>query len=539
MSAAYVLARPPQLEESEARAALEIAKLVSGNGAFYDLDPKNKKTGTRRLSSWDPQREAGFIRPGPNFVCGDFDQEDGLDKAFKVKRQNPYPSVVLHSGGGKGRAHIILSVSTEAQRLHCEEEIRKAGGDLRREGMRPPGALHRSGESRSTSAEGFTLQQILELVRDGTRPKKPAKQKADLHQLASESVPIGFRSHRLYFLIQEAKRQGWSYEATRTLILNHPKGAGEKIATRSPKGQDKFLRDIWTKDTRGGNESPSLGMSDHWTSYVLNDPRVKASRLNLEPVVLMIAKLSRLKRGQPFHLSLRSLADSLNRGPSSVGRCLKALREFGHLRSMVKGGGKFGSVYALGNYRKWSALPPEGERGCTDGVCHFSELHSHDSLTGLNGLKRYFLILSSSEPLTVAEIASRASRKQASVYVPLKRLEALGLIAKKGRGYVRIEDKAAHAEAAKLRGSLGRGERRKLIHALQREGWKLERQRRADARIKEAKRLKLKDQLKPDQATQNGTETEHLHRPQNRTKIEHLQTQNESKTKVSSTSLKE
>ena len=80
---------------------------------------------------------------------------------------------------------------------------------------------------------------------------------------------------------------------------------------------------------------------------------------------------------------------------------------------------------------------------------------------------------------------------------------------------------------------------RDRIHALQREGWKLERQRRADARIKEAKRLKLKDQLKPDQATQNGTETEHLHRPQNRTKIEHLQTQNESKTKVSSTSLKE
>ena len=528
MSAAYVLARPPQLEESEARAASEIARLLSGNGAFYDLDSNNNKTGTRYLSSWDPQRDAGFITLKLDFVAGDFDQEDGLDRAFKVKRQTAYPSVVMHSGGGKGRAHIFLSVSNEAQRLHCEEEIRKAGGAqaVRRE-IRPPGAPHREEQSRSTSAEGFTFQQILELLRDGTRPKKPAKQKADLHQLASESVPIGFRSHRLYFLIQEAKRQGWSYEATRTLILNHPEGAGEKIATRSPKGQDKFLRDIWTKGTRGGNESPSLGMSDLWASYVLNDPRVKASRLNLEPVVLMIAKLSRLKRGQPFHLSLRSLADSLNRGPSSVGRCLRTLCEFGHLRSMVKGGGKFGSVYALGNYRKWSALPLEGERGCTDGVCHFSELHSHDSLTGLNGLKRYFLILSSSEPLTVAEIASRASRKTTSAYAPLKRLEALGLIAKKGRGYVRIEDKAAHAEAAKLRGSLGRGERRKLIHALQREGWKLERQRRADARIKEAKRLKLKDQLKPDQATQNGTETEHL------------QTQNESKTKVSSTSLKE
>lgn len=502
MSAAYVLARLPQLEESEARAAYEIAKLVSGNGTLYDLDPNNHKTGTRWLSSWDPQRDAGFITLKLDFVAGDFDQEDGLDKAFKVKRQTAYPSVVMHSGGGKGRAHIFIAVSNEAQRLHCEEEIRKAKGDVRSQvGIRPPGAPHREGQSRSTSAEGFTLQQILELLRDGTRPKKPAKQKADLHQLASMPVPKGERSHRLYFLGQEAKRQGWSYEGFRTLILNHPEGVGEKIATRSPKGQDKFLRDIWTGGTRGGNESPSLGMSDRWTSYVLNDPRVKASRLNLEPVVLMIAKLSRLKRGQPFHLSQRELADKLNRGPSSVGRCLRVLCDLGHLRRTNTAGGQFANVYALGNYRNWLTQPPEEERGCTERVCHFSELHSHDSLTGCNGLKRYYLILSPSEPLTVAEIARRASRKPTSVYAPLKRLEALGLIAKKGRGYVRIEDEAAHVEAAKLRGSLGRGERRKLIHALQREGWRLERQRRAEARINEAKRLKLKDQIKPDQAS--------------------------------------
>ena len=51
MSAAYVLARLTQLEESEARAASEIARLLSGNGAFYDLDPHNHKTGNRWLSS--------------------------------------------------------------------------------------------------------------------------------------------------------------------------------------------------------------------------------------------------------------------------------------------------------------------------------------------------------------------------------------------------------------------------------------------------------------------------------------------------------
>lgn len=504
MSAAYVLARPPQLEESEAWAASQLAKLLSKDGLIHDLDPNNHKTRTRYLSSWDPQKDCGFITLKLDFVAGDFDQEDGLDKAFKVKRQVPYPSVVMHSGGKKGRAHIFLSVSTKAQRLHCEEEIRKAGGaQAARREIRPPGALHRSGESRSTSAEGFTLQQILEVLRDGTRPKKPAKQKADLHRLASEPVPIGFRSHRLYFIACESVRQGWSYEAFATLILSHPEGAGEKIATRSPKGQEKYLRDLWTGATRGGNESPSLtlGKCDRWISYVLNDPRVKASRLNLEPVVMQIAELSRLRRGQPFHLSERSLADSINGGRSSAGRCLRLLSELGHLRVIAQGGGKFGSVYALGNYRKWVIQPSEKARGCTERVAHFSELHSHDSLTGCNGLKRYYLILSPSEPLTAPEIARRASRKPTSVYAPLKRLEALGLIAKKGRGYVRIEDEAAHVEAAKLRGSNGRGDRRKLRHALQREGWRLERQRRAEARINEAKRLKLKDQIKPDQAS--------------------------------------
>lgn len=511
MSAAHVLTRPHQLEESEAKAAYEIARLISGNGTFYDLDPNNNRTATRWLSSWDPQRDAGFIRPGLSFICGDFDTEDGLDKAFMLKRRLSFPSAVMHSGGKAGRAHIFIAVSTKAQRLHCEEEIRKAGGPqaVRREGIRPPGALHRSGKSRSTSAEGFTLQQILELLRDAKRPAKQGKKKADLHQLASEPVPIGDRSHRLYFLGQEAKRQGWTFEAFCTLILSHPEGAGEKIAKDHAKRQNSYLRDIWAEATRGGNESPSLGKPDLWTRYVLNDPRVRASRLNLEQVVLVIAELSRLRRGS-FHLSNRSLADLTNRGASTAGRCLRALCQFGHLRVVATGGGSLGCVYVLELSGKWSAQPLEGERGCTEGVCHFQEFHSHDSLTGRNGLRRTWLYLSPTEPLAAAEVASRARRGRSSISAQLKKLAELGLAAKVGRGYVRIEDKAAHAGAAQARGSLGRGARRKLIHALQREGWKLERQRRADARIKEAKRLKLKDQLKPDQATQNRTKIEHL-----------------------------
>ena len=240
------------------------------------------------------------------------------------------------------------------------------------------------------------------------------------------------------------------------------------------------------------------------------DPRVLASRRHLLPAAHAIAELHRTTRGM-FHLSIRDLSGKLNSGEKRAWNCINELKTLGWITEAVKGRGFYASTYSLTFPQKETLADEVSERegrGCTERVFPFTELMAHDSLTGRNAMGSTLLCLSPTEPRTVDEVKKLILRGKSSVYKQLKRLVDLKLAVKTGKGYVRIEDKAAHAEAAKLRGSLGRGERRKLIHALQREGWKLERQRRTDARIKEAKRLKLKDQLKTDQANWSGTKTE-------------------------------
>ncbi|MEG3906212.1 MULTISPECIES: HTH domain-containing protein, partial [unclassified Microcoleus] len=383
-----------------------------------------------------------------------------------------------------------------------------------------------------TSAEGLTIQQILELLRDGTRPQKPTKQKLDLDQLAGESVPIGFRSDRLCLIAGLALRQGLSYLDFKTLILRHPQGPGEKIKDRSPKQQDNYLKDVWNyvssdratlprlkpgpADAGGVFKKRSFG--ETWTKHVLSCPDVQKSGKNLYAAILEIERLSKLNHGHSFHLSKRSLAEAIGCSDTAARNCITKLCELGHIQKVVNGSQKTASIYRLKVSQKVTTQPLEGGGGCTERVVTYCDKCSHDSLSGRNGLKRYWLILDPSEPLTAAELAPLAKRTRQSVYKGLAQLEALGLIAKKGKGYVRIEDEAAHLRAAQMRGSLGRGEHRKLIHALQREGWKLEKQRRIDARNNEAKRQKLKDQAKYQHGTSQAE--------RNRTKSDHLQVQN-------------
>ena len=551
MSAAYVLTRPPQHEEADAANYKQIAKLMSLDGLIHDLDPNNKRTGNSWLNSWDTQKDAGFIITHPLIVAGDFDSEDGLEIAYRLQREVRFPSFVQHSGGGKGRAHIFFLVWNEAQRWHCANEIIKAAGgrvDAYRDpdkhfGIRPPGALHRLGQSRSTSANGWTSHQLLEWIRDGKRPRKPAKQKADLHQLASEPVPIGFRSTRLCMIAGEAVRQGWNKEAFDTLILSNPEGAGEKIANR--RDQAKYLDGVWAEASK--HWKPATGKGSQWLKALARDPRVLASRRHLLPAAHAIAELHRTTRGM-FHLSIRDLSGKLNSGEKRAWNCINELKTLGWITEAVKGRGFYASTYSL-TFPQKETLADEvserEERGCTERVFPFAELMAHDSLTGRNAMGSTLLCLSPTEPRTVDEVRKLILRGKSSVYKQLKRLVDLKLAVKTGKGYVRIEDKAAHDEAAKCRATVGRGQRRRRTHADQREARNTIIRAIAKQRITAARRAatqkRMQSQLKPasDQATQNGTETEHLHKPQNRTKTEHLQARNGSKTKVDSTSLKE
>ena len=531
MSAAYAIARPPQIEELDAVNYKEIAQLMSLDGRFYDLDPNNRVTGIRSLNSWDPQRDAGFIITHRTVVAGDFDQEDGLERAFKLQRKLRYPSIVQRSGHKKGRAHIFVLVWNEDQRQHVAKEIIEAAdGDEtayrdpnKHFGIRPLGALHREGQSRSINANGWTSAQILDLVKKGERPAKPIKRRpsADLHQLASESVPTGFRSARLCLIAGEAVRQGWTYEAFATLILSHPEGAGEKIAKDGTKRQDKYLRDLWSNAAK--HWTPVDSKADRWTKRLFKDAHAMSSQLNLIPVVHFIANLHKITRGE-FQLSIRELAGKLNCGEKRAWNCLNYLKDHGWLKEVVKGAGFYGSIYVL----QFPDLETHCDKvtvslkgGCTEGAFPFPENSTnsaHNSLTGRNAMSRTWHLLSLTQPRTAEEIGRVTGKAKSSVYCQLKRLVDIGLAVKVGKGYVRLDTGAAHADAAKLRMTEDRDVIRRARHLGQRKDRHERLMEIVAARLAAARRKatqeRTQSQLRPhpatDQATQNGNKTEHL-----------------------------
>lgn len=150
---AVLLKQPPRLSEPESEAVYKLAYLLSRDGSFYGLDQLNRRTETKPLNQWNPETEAGYILLKDQFLAGDFDCSEGIEKARKLESQCPYPCHIFQSGGEPGRAHIFIQTDTLRQREYWANQIKALGGDARTKtaGIRPPGALHRRRESRSWS----------------------------------------------------------------------------------------------------------------------------------------------------------------------------------------------------------------------------------------------------------------------------------------------------------------------------------------------------------------------------------------------------
>lgn len=494
---------PPRLSETEAEAVYQLSAELSRDGKIYCIDSLNFLIEAKPLSLWNPQTEPGFIRLKDEYTAGDFDKADGLEKARKLESQCPYPCHVFHSGGANGRAHLIIQTERKKQRDYWIERIKAEGGDHRTDcaGLRPPGALHRSGKSRSSSTKNWSIEDVLQLFKTGQRPKKQPKAAINLESLAAEYVPLGYRSTRLYSLAAEAVNIGLGYESFVALIERHPEGAASKIADRTPKQKAQYLRNLWLNASDGKDTGKSTG----WIDRVLSHPEIQASRLNMIAVVLEIGKLSRFHHGRTFHLSQRSLADRLNRSATAARKAIQLLVRLGFL--IVRGAakaGRFGNTYDLGFSQKETTQSRRDGRGCRKVVGTFGEFAAHDSLSGRNGMALCWGAMSPVSPLIPIEIAARSGRAVKTVYRHLKSMMALGLAVKVGNGFIRIEDPAAHRDAAQMRGTDGRGERRKQIHALQRNGWREERQRRFDALAQQKRRDSLKDQIQSKESAQNA-----------------------------------
>ena len=116
-----------QALRAESEAVYKLAYLLSRDGSFYGLDQLNRRTETKPLNQWNPETEAGYILLKDQFLAGDFDCSEGIEKARKLESQCPYPCHIFQSGGEPGRAHIFIQTDTLRQREYWANQIKALG----------------------------------------------------------------------------------------------------------------------------------------------------------------------------------------------------------------------------------------------------------------------------------------------------------------------------------------------------------------------------------------------------------------------------
>ena len=110
--------------------------------------------------------------------------------------------------------------------------------------------------------------------------------------------------------------------------------------------------------------------------------------------------------------------------------------------------------------------------------------------------------MSATSPLRPLEVAARAGRGTKGIYRHLANLVKLGLAKKVGNGYVRIEEAAAHRDAAQMRGTWGRSERRSVKLKLETNSWRSRLEEWRVAREQKKRRNDFKGELQSRTAEQ-------------------------------------
>ena len=525
-----------QLDDDEAQAVWEIGQFLSCDNSLT-LIVDNKVIGYRWLDTTNPANECAFIRLRARVLCADFDSSDGIQKARDLASTIPYQTFILCSGT-PGHAHLFVIVEAEKPRQRIYNQLKDAGADMRRS-VRAPGAVQikpsKGIRARSVPDQGETFRQLADRLvhrKKGTaKPAKPGKleNNFDIEAFAAQPpTATTDRSSKDYEFAYQCQRQGLSYEEFRELHFRHPNGIGQKVLGKPAKHQEDYLQRTWEAPLKGRPASAA----DKWQRSALTSKRLKklAKQTDVGPTIRHLASIARKARRMVIGISARTLGEQIGVHHGTAARHLGLLCEAGLLKIVdLNLMTTQARTYRLKSEQTCDTTNPTGSFVCASVLSQDCPLSKHDCFSGAPAQRSLYNLLDSVRPLTAKEIAKRLGRDPSSIR---KTIKALGdRVQLKGTGWVRVEDKSLCDAIAKLRGTDRRTVERIERHQRNRAGFysfreatvkKWIQEQREDpafaarhtAARRKATQERTQSHLKPhpatDQATQNGSKTEHL-----------------------------
>lgn len=450
---------------------LQLARVVSATRVARLLNPDNSAGRALSLEEAVACGAAFFVTPRPDLLVIDADlpadPEEGARRcaAFDLIVEAADRVGVAHvvvASGRPGHRHAYLLAGTGQDRALVEQWCRNNGLDIRTQGVRPPGALHRDGRhvavpiSPVEPAEAVEVLSgqvnraaVARLARSLVPVQLPARVRAALahgHEAAGYESP----SHARMALAVAIRASNGPRALLASLLADRSSPLGRTFRARPASWQAVELRRLWDKAgdwiaTRP-EHNPSRGQVHAWSAAVAAAQWKGMAGATDLAVAEAFAALAVKAATTRVAFALADLAVAAGISKDTARASVRRLCAAGWLAVYAEASARTARVYQLkvpaGAEVDPSQVPPDSSPGETG-----ADLGS--DLARWSALGKASMRVARALPtgtVVVADLAARLRMSPAAVRYHLRKLAAHGLVCSDGRGY--FHDGAATDPAA-------------------------------------------------------------------------------------------
>jgi DNA-binding MarR family transcriptional regulator len=453
------------------------------------LLPNNEAGQRRPLEAAVVSDQAYFVRLAPDVVAVDADCAHGVDEvsgsvAAIMRVWGGEPVVV--ASGGPGRAHAFCRVEDDSTAhdlaadlggLECSEC--QTRWDVRRD-IRPPLTPHRLGSTASTLISPANPAEVLVALSSSRRPLSGLARRNVLHGWGLDAEDEN-ASDRLFALAMSAANRRWGQDDVIALISTPGTYINQLWERRcDDRGTDRasawFRRHVWPAAVARIRASPPRSGSDVGLSGTVRAAACArwsgTGGATDRRVLLAVLGRARELGKIELDLSVRDVAEIAGVTRSTAATSLGRLAANGWIVRMENGSPRHhAATYLL-------VLRTLIESSSMPGIEVISEDLWRRSGLGPNAGRIHALL---GVPMDAGELAAATGLHITTVRRNLKRLREHGLVIGELCGRFQKSGRVL-ADVARDLPCAGAGERQAALHARERQGYALQRQRLEEKR---------------------------------------------------------
>jgi DNA-binding MarR family transcriptional regulator len=470
----------PLWDLSKGRRTRVIWLRLDGN---WEGQPMTLREALDRLKQGQPGNIAGMLREG--ILCGDFDQADGLERMRLARQELEREACQCFGGpsGGPGHAHLwVISEGIPIEDI--TEILHRHGADVRGQAgmkaMRLPETPNRAGVCSTLEGDRLGLQHAIQLRKPRFTDQAWKYPRKDQPGVLNRSAIIQAHTVRCV-------QAGLGLNlAIRALKEAQPIGF-EKISSWEEKRQRRYIRVSiitalrFAKHIRHNvpRKTSTIDIEiARWqqeaTAIILREWPSRARSTGIRMVQGIAQKAKRSGKISGLGISSRELADEVGMTFSTAAAHLKRMLELDVLTSPRRNVGAHSRRYALNSQSvntDHNQDAPAGAWGACPSDCATTlrlEEPDLDCFGGASSRLRVYNAIRQGLRTTKA-IRAALGMTGPSVRNHVRHLQGMGLITRMGRTIELGE--VSPRECAEAMETLGRTERRRTLHRLQREGF--------------------------------------------------------------------